>query len=70
MGNWFVGIIQHCIIPDIKLKKKHMSIAYIKTREAAAAGIVHPVQIHSSDNFADLLTKAVTGKTFGVYTEN
>jgi len=58
------GVIQNCTIPNSHLKKKHVAIAYHKTREAAAAGIVHPVKINSTDKFADILTKAVTGKTF------
>ena len=46
------------------LKKKHVAIAYHKTREAAAAGICHPIKIDTKCNFADLLTKALTGKSF------
>ena len=49
---------------DSLLKKKHVAIAYHRTREAAAAGIVHPIKIDGKNNFADILTKAVTGKTF------
>jgi len=58
------GVIINCTVPDSQLKKKHVAIAYHKAREAAAAGIIHPVRINSQDNFADILTKAVTGKTF------
>ena len=58
------GVIQNSTIQDSLLKKKHVAIAYHKTREAAAAGIVHPIKIRSEHNFADILTKAVTGKTF------
>lgn len=58
------GVVQNCTISDSLLKKKHVAIAYHKTREAAAAGIVHPIKINTADNFADLLTKALTGKTF------
>ena len=46
------------------LKKKHVAIAYHKTKEATATGICHPIKIKSEHNFADILTKAVTGKTF------
>lgn len=59
-----MGVIQNSTIPDSLLKKKHVAIAYHKTREAAAAGIVHPIKVSSKNNFADILTKAVTGKTF------
>ena len=58
------GVIQNCTIPESILKKKHISIAYHMTREAAAAGICHPIKIKSEHNFADILTKAVSGKTF------
>ena len=58
------GVIQNCTILDSLLKKKHVAIAYHMTREAAAAGMVHPIKIKSEHNFADILTKAVTGKTF------
>jgi hypothetical protein len=33
-------------------------------REAAAAGITHPMKIDTLDNYADLLTKALTQKAF------
>ena len=58
------GVIQNSTLPESLLKKKHVAIAYHKTREASAAGIVHPIKIKSEHNFADILTKAVTGKTF------
>ena len=59
-----LGVIQNFTIPDILLKKKHIAIAYHRTRESAAAGICHPIKIKSEHNFADILTKPVTGKTF------
>ena len=59
-----MGVIQNCTIPDSLLKKKHVAIAFHKTRESAAAGICHPIKIRSEHNFADLLTKALTGKIF------
>ena len=59
-----LGVIQNSTISDSLLKKKHVAIAYHKTREAAAAGIIHPIKVSSKNNFADILTKAVTGKTF------
>jgi hypothetical protein len=58
------GVVQNSTISDSLLKKKHVAIAYHKTRESAAAGIVHPIKIAGKNNFADLLTKAVTGKLF------
>ena len=58
------GVIQNCTIQDSLLKKKHVAIAYHMTREAAAAGMVHPIKTKSEHNFTDILTKVVTGKTF------
>ena len=58
------GVIQNSTISDSLLKKKNVAIAYHKTREAAAAGIIHPIKVDGKNNFADLLTKAVTGKVF------
>ena len=49
---------------DSLLKKKHVAIAYHKTREAAAAKIVRPLKTHTSDNFADMLTKALGKQPF------
>jgi hypothetical protein len=59
-----LGVIQNAIISESLLKKKHVAIAYHKTREAAAAGICHPIKTGGVDNFADTLTKAQTIKTF------
>ena len=59
-----MGVIQNSTIAESLLKKKHVTIAFHKTRESAAAGICHPINMKSKDNFADILTKAVTGKTF------
>ena len=54
--------MQNCTIPDSQIKKKHVAIAYHKTREVAAAGIVRPPKIKSSYNFADIFPEAVTGR--------
>jgi hypothetical protein len=59
-----LGVIQNATIAESLLKKKHVAIAYHKTREAAAAGICHPIKTGGVDNFADTLTKAQTIKTF------
>lgn len=56
-------VVQHCTISDSLLKKKYASIAYHKTRESAAAGIVHPIKIAGANNFVYLLMKAITGRT-------
>ena len=59
-----LGVIQNSSISESLLKKKHVAISYHKVREAAAAGIVHPVKTDGADNFADILTKAQESKTF------
>ena len=59
-----LGVIQNSTISDSLLKKKHVAIAYHRTREAAAAGMIHPIKINSEHNFADLLTKSQGGKLF------
>jgi hypothetical protein len=58
------AVISNCTLSDSLLKKKHVAIAYHTTREAAAAGIIHPVKVSSANNFSDILTKAVSKKTF------
>eukprot|EP00957_Ditylum_brightwellii_P192602 14664148-Ditylum_brightwellii.AAC.1 len=45
-----------------------MAIAYHKTREAVAAGMVHSVKAAFQNNCADFLTKSfTTGNVFGDY---
>ena len=56
-----LGVIQNCTMSKSLLKKKHVAIAFHKTREAS---IVYPIKTKGSDNYSDLLTKAITGKTF------
>ena len=56
-------IIQSTVHSSL-LKKKHVAIAYHLTREAAAAGTVHPLKTKSEWNYADLLTKALARKPF------
>jgi hypothetical protein len=59
-----LGVLQNSTKKDSLLKKKHVAISYHKVREAAAAGITHPMKIDTLDNYADLLTKALTQKAF------
>ena len=59
-----LGVIQNCTLSESLLKKKHVAIAYHKSREAAAAGMIHPMKVLSKNNFADLLTKALGGQVF------
>ena len=59
-----LAVISNCTFSDSLLKKKHVAIAYHKSREAAAAGMIHPMKVSSKNNFADLLTKAIAGPAF------
>jgi hypothetical protein len=70
-GVWrqHVGVVQNATISESLLKKKHVAISYNKTREAAAAGIAHPIKTGGVDNFADVLTKAQTLKCFSTLVE-
>ena len=56
------SVILNSTVPSSLLKKKHIAIAYHKTREAAAAGIVHPIKTKGEWNFADVCTKSQTRK--------
>jgi hypothetical protein len=58
------GVVQNATIAESLLKKKHVAIAYHKTRESAAKGIAHPIKTGGVDNFADILTKPQTLKCF------
>ena len=53
-----LGVVQNATIKESLLKKKHVALSYNKTREATAAGIVHPAHISGDYNYADTLTKA------------
>ena len=63
-----LGVIQNCTVSESLLKKKHVAIAYHMSRgpqhQSAASGIVHPIKVSGKNNFADILTKAVTGTVF------
>lgn len=41
-----------------------MKIAYHKSRESTAVDILHPIKILGTNNFAYVLNKTVTSKTF------
>ena len=60
------GVVQNATLKDSLLKKKHTAINYHRVREATAAGIIQPVWIKSSDNFADLMTKSLPNKPFNI----
>ena len=58
------GVVQNSTISDSLLKKKHVAITCHKIREVVAIGIIHPIKVSGQNNFSDLITKALTGKTF------
>ena len=58
------GVIQNCTLSESQLQKKHVAISYHKVRECVAAGMIQPIKIAGEENFADLLTKALTPQTF------
>ena len=49
--------------PESTLKKKHNAIAYHRTREAQAAGIIRVAWERGTSNLADLFTKLLPGPT-------
>ena len=59
-----MSVIHNVTESDSLLKKKHVAISYHKTREAAAAGVVHPVKVSGEHNYADLMTKSQALKCF------
>ncbi|MGH2415312.1 MAG: Ty1/Copia family ribonuclease HI, partial [Microcystaceae cyanobacterium] len=59
-----MSVINNTTIPGSVLKRKHLSIAYHKVREAVAAGIITISHISSDMNIADLLTKSLPTQTF------
>ncbi len=55
------AVVQNSTRPESTLKKKHVSIAYHRCREAQVAGYVRIGFIKGMENLADLLTKTLPG---------
>jgi hypothetical protein len=55
------SVFKNSTVPESTLKKKHNAIAYHRTREALAAGIVRIAWETGETNLADLLTKLLPG---------
>ena len=53
------SVVKSSMNPDTCLQKKHVSIAYHKSRESFAANIITIFFILSTENLADLFTKAL-----------
>ena len=58
------GVIQSAVIPEGKLKKKHIAMSYHYVREAIAARIVNAHWCRSDENFVDICTKALGTNIF------
>ena len=59
-----LGVMQNVMIKDSLLKKKHVAISYHKCHEAVATGIIQLIKIDGKNNYANVLMKAQTAKTF------
>ena len=51
------SVVMNTQLPSSTIKKKWLSIAYHRIREAIAAGIIRVAHIRSTANIADVLTK-------------
>ena len=54
------AVYKNSSMADSTLKKKHNSIAYHRTRECVACGIMYVHKEESESNLADILTKALS----------
>ena len=55
------AVYQNTSVPESTLKKKHLSCAYHRCREAVAAGTVRIAKEGTATNLADLFTKILAG---------
>jgi hypothetical protein len=55
------AVVQNVTRPESTLKKKHISIAYHRCREAQAAGYIKIGFIKGMEDLADILAKALPG---------
>ena len=58
------SVVLNCTMPNSVLKKKASAVAHHRIRETIAAGIMKFAHIPSSYNYADILTKPVSGQQF------
>jgi predicted component of type VI protein secretion system len=56
-----LGVVNNCTSDSSMLKKKHVAVAYHMVREAVAANMIEVCKIRTSENLADLFTKALPG---------
>ena len=65
-----MGVILNATNPGSTLNKKHVALAYHFVREHVANGVCEIRKVHTSDNFADLFTKALVSSEYhGFYHE-
>jgi hypothetical protein len=55
------SVFQNAAFPESTLKKKHNAIAYHRTREAQAAGMIWVAWESGETNLSDILTKLLPG---------
>ena len=58
------SVVLSCTMPNSVLKKKHAACSYHRVREAIAGGLISFAHIPSIANYADILTKPVSGEPF------
>lgn len=58
------SVVLNTTMPSSVLKKKHSACSYHRVREAIAAKIIKFAHISSEENYADILTKALSPKKF------
>jgi len=58
------SVIINTTMPSSQLKKKHNAVAYHHVREAIATGIISFYHVPSVNNFADIMTKPLSGGMF------
>ena len=59
-----MSVVLNTTVPSSVLKKKHCSISYHRVREAIAAKILRFAHVDSTNNIADVMTKALSGIAF------
>ena len=55
------SVVLNCTMPNSVLKKKHAACSYHRVQEAIAAGVLMFTHIPSQANYADILTKPLSG---------
>ena len=63
------SVVLNTTVPSSVLKKKHCALAYHKVREMISCNVIRFTHIDSSQNYSDLLTKALPKKKFRELTD-